>query len=147
MKARDIMTEGPACCTPDDSVQDAARLMEEYDCGCVPVVEDPETNKLVGVVTDRDLACRCLGQGRGPETKVGSVMSEDPSCCSPDSDVDEVGRIMAERQVRRVPVVDDAGCCVGMIAQADLARNDSAASDQDVGRVVEAISAPGRREG
>ena len=142
MKAQEIMTATPACCTPDDTVETAARLMAENDCGCLPVVEDTETNRLVGVVTDRDLACRCLGEGKGADTLVREVMSAEPSCCTPDSDVDEVQRIMAERQVRRVPVIDDQGCCVGMIAQADLARTDRAASDRDVGRVVESISEP-----
>ncbi len=65
MTAREIMTENPACCTPDDTVQHAAKLMVEHDCGCVPVVDDIETRHLVGVGTDRDLACRCLGEGKG----------------------------------------------------------------------------------
>lgn len=142
MKAQDIMTESPACCTPDDSVQEAARLMQEHDCGCLPVVEDQESRRVIGVVTDRDLACRCLAEGKGADTKVAEVMSTDPSCCAPDTDVEEVERIMAERQVRRVPVVDAQGCCVGMVAQADLARQERAVSDREVGRVVERISEP-----
>lgn len=141
MQVRDIMTDTPVCCTPDDSVQQAARLMTENDCGCLPVVNDMNTKEIVGVVTDRDLACRCLGEGRGPETQVREVMSADPSCCTPDSDLDEVERIMAERKVRRVPVIDGQGCCVGMVAQADLARADQE-SHRDVRRTVEQISEP-----
>lgn len=141
-KARDIMTENPACCTPDDTVQAAAHLMAERDCGCLPVVDYMGQRHVVGVVTDRDLATRALAEGRGPDTRVGEVMSSDPSCCTPDSDLAEVERIMAERQVRRVPVVDDAGCCVGMIAQADVARDERDADDHEVRRTLERISEP-----
>lgn len=141
MKAREMMTENPACCTPDDTVEHAAKLMMKNDCGCLPVVGDMESKEIVGVVTDRDLACRCLGEGKGAETQVSEVMSANPSCCTPDSDVDEVEQIMAERQVRRVPVVDDRNCCVGMVAQADLARADQE-SNRDVRRTVERISEP-----
>lgn len=141
MKAQAIMTESPACCTPGDTVERAAKLMAENDCGCLPVVSDMDSKEIVGVVTDRDLACRCLGEGKGAETKVSEVMSANPSCCTPESDIDEVERIMAERQVRRVPVVDENNCCVGMIAQADLARADQESS-RDVRRTVEQISEP-----
>jgi CBS domain-containing protein len=144
MKAQEIMTPNPACCTPNDSVQEAARLMEQHDCGCLPVVEDTEVNRLMGVVTDRDLALRALAAKKGPETKVRDVMSTAPSCCTPDDDVDTVERIMAERQVRRVPVIDRAGCCVGIIAQADIARENSATTDREVARVVERVSEPTR---
>lgn len=144
MKAQDIMTANPACCTPDDTAQDAARLMAEHDCGCLPVVEDTQTNRLVGVVTDRDLAVRGLAEGRSTDTPVRELMSTGPSCCHPEDDVAEVEKIMAERQVRRVPVIDRAGCCVGMVAQADLARDDQAVSDREVGRTIERISEPTR---
>lgn len=142
MNARDIMAESPACCTPSDTVEHAAKLMIENDCGCIPVVEDTQTNRLIGVVTDRDLACRCLGQGKGADTRVSEVMSENPSCCSTDADLQEVEQIMAMRQVRRVPVIDDQGCCVGMIAQADLARENRAVGNREVGRIVERVSVP-----
>ena len=143
MTVQEIMTTGPACCTPDDTVQEVARLMSENDCGCVPVVEDQQSKRIVGVVTDRDLACRCLGEGKGPETAVREVMSAEPSCCTPDTDLAEVERIMTERQVRRVPVVDVNNCCVGMVAQADLARaSDRAVDDRTVARIVERVSEP-----
>lgn len=143
MKAQEMMTRSPACCTPDDSAERAAALMEENDCGCVPVVEDQETRKLIGLVTDRDIALRGAGRGRDASTPVRELMSTDVSCCGTDSDVEEAERIMTERQVRRVPVIDEAGCCVGMIAQADLAREaDRGVSDREVGRVVERISEP-----
>lgn len=136
MKAKDLMTADPVCCTPEDTVERAAQLMAENDCGCVPVVEDLETKKIVGTITDRDIACRCIGEGKGPDTSVREAMSEDPSCCGPEDDIRDVERIMSERQVRRVPVIDDRGCCVGMIAQSDLAREEK----QTAADVVEDVS-------
>lgn len=143
MTARDIMTRDPACITPEDTAQQAALLMEQYDCGSIPVVQDNETRRLVGVVTDRDITLRAVGRGRGAETPVSDIMSKDVACCTADSDVDEVGRLMADRQVRRVPIIDGDGCCIGMVAQADLARNTGrAVSESEVAHVVEQISEP-----
>jgi CBS domain-containing protein len=143
MQVRKMMTSNPACVTPDDTARDAARLMKEHDCGLIPVVESQDSRRLVGVVTDRDLAVRVVGEGMGADTKVSQVMSRDPSCASPDTDVSEVERIMSERQVRRVPVVDSAGRLEGIVAQADLALSDNAGvSDREVARTVERISQP-----
>jgi CBS domain-containing protein len=139
------MTDQPACCTPDETVQRAAQLMKEHDCGCIPVVEDAKSKRVVGVVTDRDLACRGVAAGKAPDTAVREVMTKDPTCCHPEDHVSEVERMMADKQVRRVPVVDARGGCVGMIAQADLALNNAAATDSEVGRVVERISEPAGR--
>lgn len=147
MKARELMTAKPACCTPQETVRKAAQLMREHDCGCIPVVEDEESNRLLGVVTDRDIACRCTAEGKGPDTRVNEIMSRDPTCCGPDQDVEAVEKIMAEEQVRRVPVVDAKGCCVGMVAQADLALNHRAASEKKVAKVVERISEPAHHSG
>lgn len=147
MKARELMSAQPACCTPDDTVQEAARLMCECDCGCIPVVDDKESNQLVGVITDRDITCRCTAEAKGPKTQVKDAMTRDPKCCGPDDEVELVERIMIDEQVRRVPVVDDRGFCVGIIAQADLALNARAASDSEVGRVVERISEPAHSSG
>ena len=145
MKARELMTSDPACCAPDDPVQRVAQLMADNDCGCIPVVADGTDGRVIGVITDRDIAVRGVAQGKGPDTRVRDVMTRDPFCCSLDADVKDVERVMAERQVRRVVVIDDAGCCVGMIAQADLARaaeRTSDVSDVEVARVVERISEP-----
>ena len=142
MQVHEMMTQQPACCTPDETVQRAAQLMKEHDCGCLPVVEDSRTKRVIGTVTDRDLACRGLAAGKGPDTTVREVMSKDPTCCRPGDDIGEVERVMAEKQVRRVPVVDERGCCVGMVAQADLALHEEAVTNSEVGRVVERISEP-----
>jgi CBS domain-containing protein len=145
MQAREIMTERPACCTPDETMQRAAQMMKEHDCGCLPVVEDTRTRRVIGTVTDRDLACRGLAAGKGPDTPVREVMSKDPICCRAEDDVGQIEQIMANEQVRRVPVVDERGCCVGMVAQADLALHEEAVSSSEVGRIVERISEPAGR--
>ena len=142
MKVQDVMTSDPACCTPKSTAREAASLMREHDCGCVPVVEG-KSKQVVGVVTDRDIACRCVAEGKGPETPVSELMTKDPQCCHPGDDIAAVEQIMMQAKVRRVPVVDAKGNCVGMIAQADLALNDEAANDSEIGRVVERISEPG----
>ena len=145
MKANDLMTRHPACVWTDDSIQRAAELMEEHDCGCLPVVDASGGDRVVGVITDRDIAVRGVARGRGVKTFVRDLMTADLSLCRPDSDVKEVTRLMSDRQIRRVVVVDADGSCVGIVAQADLARaaDDQAdISEREVARVVERVSAP-----
>jgi CBS domain-containing protein len=147
MQAKEIMSSNPQCCTPDDTLRDAARMMADHDCGCLPVVQDTAGKRVIGVLTDRDIAIRGVARGKTPDSKVNDVMSPAPACCSADDDVEVVEKIMIDKQVRRVPVVNADGRVVGMIAQADLARDNRAASDREVGRIVEKISEPtsGRR--
>jgi CBS domain-containing protein len=142
MKAQDMMTTDPACCTPESTAREAARLMREHDCGCIPVVEG-DSRRLVGVVTDRDIACRCVAEGKGAETPIKEIMTKDPQCCHPEDDVAAIEQIMMQAMVRRVPVVDANGNCLGMVAQADLALHTEAVSESEIGRVVERISEPG----
>jgi signal-transduction protein with cAMP-binding, CBS, and nucleotidyltransferase domain len=100
---------------------------------------------VVGVVTDRDLAVRGLARSKGLDTPVRELMTSDPCCCSPDAGVEDVERLMADRQVRRVVVADADGCCLGIIAQADLARaaeRGGDVTDRELAVVVEAISEP-----
>jgi CBS domain-containing protein len=136
------MTPDPARCTPDTTAQEAAVLMRENDCGSIPVVENTGSNRLIGTVTDRDLAIRVLAAAMGPETLVREVMTAEPVTCVPEDEVEDLRQVMIERQVRRVPVVDTDGALVGIVAQADIAREEGAASDREVGRIVEAISEP-----
>jgi CBS domain-containing protein len=138
--AKSVMTDSPAVCTPDTTAQDAARMMEENNCGSLPVVDGRDSMKLTGIVTDRDLAIRILGRGQGPGTPVREAMSKNVSSIKISDDLGDVERIMSGQQVRRVPVVDDQGRVVGIVAQADLARE--LGSSQEVGRVVEKISRP-----
>jgi CBS domain-containing protein len=142
MQAKEIMSSNPQCCTPDDTLRDAARMMADNDCGCLPVVQDTAGKRVIGVLTDRDIAVRGVARGKTPDSKVNDVMSPAPACCSAEDDVEVAEKIMIDKQVRRVPVVDADGRVVGMIAQADLARDNRAASDREVGRIVEKISEP-----
>ena len=142
MRVKQIMTPDPACCTPDSTAREAATLMRDHDCGSIPVVEDLKVKRLVGTVTDRDLAIRGLAEGRGPETAVSDLMTDDPVTCVPEDEVEDVRQVMVQALVRRVPVVDEDGVLVGIVAQADLAREEGAATDREVGRIVEAISEP-----
>ena len=142
MRVRDVMTPDPASCTPDSTARDAAILMRDNDCGSLPVVESDSSRKLVGTVTDRDLAIRGLAEGKGPDTRIGELMTGGPTSAGPDDEVEIVREVMIAQQVRRVPVVDENGLVVGIVAQADIALEEGAASDQEVGRIVEAISDP-----
>ena len=139
MRAIELMSRNPATCTPETSLERAAHLMDTHDCGCLPVVENG-SGRVIGVVTDRDIALRGVAHGKPPQSLVGDVMTGEPTCCHPVDDVETVQRIMSERQVRRVPVVDEDGTCIGIIAQADLALHDLPA--KDVAKTVERISEP-----
>jgi CBS domain-containing protein len=143
MKARDIMTPNPECVTPDATVRDAARVMRDVDVGFVPVVDDRSSMRLTGVITDRDIAIRCVAEGKhADECRVSDHMtSERLDTCTPDSDVSEVMQLMQRDQIRRVPVVENDRL-VGIIAQADIATE--SLDESDVSRTVERISEPGQ---
>lgn len=140
---KELMTTDPMCCLPSDTVQEAARLMKRGDVGPVPVVATHDMKELIGIVTDRDLALRVVAAGRDPKTtKVEEVMTRDLVTCRPEEDVHRALDVMAEHQVRRVPVVDDNGIIVGIIAQADIAtRMDE---PERTAEVVSEISEPER---
>lgn len=132
---RDLMTKDPRTLESGASVVDAARVMRDEDAGIVPVVEG---GKLVGAVTDRDIAIRVVAEGKSPESvTVGEIASRDLVTVDPQQDLDEALRLMARHQVRRLPVVEEDGKLVGIVAQADIARN---ASDEQTGDLVEDIS-------
>lgn len=145
MKARDLMTPDPAQVTPSDSLQRVSQLMAEHDCGCIPVVTAADQRSLVGVVTDRDIAIRAVAEGRPVTTPIGEIMTQNPDCVNPDDDIEQVEKLMADRQIRRVVVVADSGECVGIIAQADLARASKRSSEptpKEMVDVLEKISQP-----
>jgi len=140
MEVREIVTVNVACCTPDTGLEDVARMMLEYDCGAIPVVENLSDKKLVGIVTDRDIVTRAVAKGRNPlQMTAREVMSTPVVAATPDMSLEAVGNLMAENQIRRLPVVDTRGVCVGIVAQADLARY---ASKQETGEVVKEVSQP-----
>jgi CBS domain-containing protein len=116
------MTQDPVCCLASDNVTTVAELMRTHNIGAVPVVNNLKTKQLVGIVTDRDLTLRVVGQGRDiKNTTVGHVMTPNPWACRAADDVDAALEIMAQYQVRRVPVIANGGQIVGIIAQADVA--------------------------
>lgn len=121
-KCRDIMTKDPAFCQADDTVAIAGKLMQKHDIGALPVVENLHSMQLVGIVTDRDLAIRVLGEGRDPhKTAIREIMSHPVVTCSPDDDVEVVVKLMERHQLKRIPAVDKVGRVVGMTSQADIA--------------------------
>jgi CBS domain-containing protein len=136
---KDVMTLDPICCLSTDRVNQAATLMKEADIGPIPVVEDSESKKLIGIVTDRDLAIKVVAEGEDPKSiKIADVMTRDPVRCHRDEDIKEVLARMSEFQVRRIPVVDENNCIVGIISQADIANRIS--NPETVGTVVQEIS-------
>ncbi len=144
MKIQEIMTRDPATVTPGTTVRDAAKLMQREDTGILPVVESEGTKRLVGVVTDRDIAIRVVAEGRDGNTRVSEVMSTGRlATLRPDADVDDAMETMTDEQVRRVPIVDERGSLVGIVAQADIVRQ--AKDDKKSERTVERISEPGGR--
>jgi len=142
MKAREIMTKDPRTVTPDTGLQEVARLMQSEDVGIIPVVEAGGTN-LLGVVTDRDIALRVVGEGKDAKTtKVSDVMSKGVTTSKQDDSVDDLMELMGREQLRRIPIVDDRGALVGIVAQADVVRE--ARNDRKAERTVEQISQPSR---
>ena len=140
MTCKDIMTPNPSCCVPGDSVAIAAQIMRRNDVGPVLVVSDQQDNRLVGILTDRDLALKIIAEGRDPHTtRVDEVMSLNPVCCREDDSTEQALRLMSQNQVRRIPIVDEGNRLRGIVAQADLARN---VDEEDIGRTVEQISEP-----
>jgi len=141
MKCIDVMTKNPVCCTATDSVIKAAQMMQQEDVGSLPVVESGDDKKLIGIVTDRDMALRVVGANRmSANTTVQDVMTGNPLTCYPGDDLDETLDMMARHQIRRVPVVDTLGRVVGIIAQADVAlRTDN---EHKTAEVIEEISRP-----
>jgi len=138
---REVMTREPACCQPTDSLVRVAQTMKSEDVGAIPIVEG-SSRQLVGMVTDRDIVVKALATGRSPEqTTVREVMTTDLVTCREDEEVTSAVSRMAERQVRRIPVVDRGGSLTGIIAQADVATR--VHKDQTTGELVEAISEPG----
>ena len=135
----DVMTRNPVSALPDDTVATVAQLMKDKDIGPVPIVEDKLSKRLLGIVTDRDLAIKVVAEGRDPITlKVKDVMSKEVVACRDTDNIESALDAMAEHQLRRIVVVDSANKLVGIIAQADVAtRMDE---PEKTGEVVKEIS-------
>jgi CBS domain-containing protein len=134
--ARDVMTLNPACCKPETPLDQVARLMVQHDCGEIPVIDSSE--QPVGVVTDRDIVCRMVAEGKNPMAYTAEqCMSQPVVTVLVSAPLDEVVATMEKHQIRRVPVIDESGCCAGMIAQADVAWS---VREDEVGELVREVS-------
>lgn len=139
MQIREIMTSNPACCTPDSTLTEVARMMREHDCGCIPVVNNLTDMKPVGTVTDRDITIRSLANNQNPMTmKASDIMTPDIATVTPDTSLEECFDVMEDREIRRVVVVDERGRCCGIVAQADVVQ--SGVNPIRANRVIREIS-------
>jgi len=121
MKCREVMTDNPVCCLPEDTVGQAARTLRREHVGSVPVITDEQSRTLIGMLTDRDLAIKVVAESRDPNhTEVSDVMTTTIVACREDDDVNSAVWAMQEHQVRRVPIVDYDSRVVGIISQADV---------------------------
>jgi CBS domain-containing protein len=131
MKVKDVMTREPATLAPDRTCADAARLMRQEDCGSIPIADN---GRLLGIITDRDIVVRCVAAAKDPRTmSVREVMTADPVTVPQDEDVKTAEQIMADQQIRRLPVVDD-GRLIGIVVIGQLARQ-----ERDGGRIGETL--------
>jgi CBS domain-containing protein len=138
MKVSDAMTRDVRVANPNQTIQDAAKIMLDVDSGVLPVGEN---DRLIGMITDRDIAVRAVAQGKGPQTLVREVMTDHVHYCFDDEDTDEVTRKMADSQVRRLPVVNRDKRLIGILSLGDVAtRRDGA---DEAGEALSDISRPG----
>ena len=140
MKARDIMTSDPYVVTRAEPISRAAEIMRDLDVGIVPVVDNPTSRRLLGVITDRDITIRCAANKHDSGCAVADHMTgNDLHTVRPDDDVDTVLQMMSKEQVRRIPVVDSKGRCCGIISAADIARR---APEHETAEVIREVSQP-----
>jgi CBS domain-containing protein len=140
MQVKEFMTSNPACCTADTPLPEVARMMIDNDCGEIPVVENQSSKLPIGVVTDRDIVCRTVANGINPvELTAADCLSKPIVTVTPDMSLEECGRILEEKQIRRVPVVDERGSCVGIVSLADIALQ---TQKSFAGEIVKEVSEP-----
>ncbi len=141
MKISEAMTRDVVIVHPDQMIQEAARMMMQSDIGLMPVGDE---NRLLGMLSDRDIAVRAVAAGLGPDTSVREVMTEDVKYCFEEDDADEVARSMGDQQIRRIPVVSQDKRLVGIVSLCDLVNGKSGdVSDALIGQTLGAISRPG----
>jgi CBS domain-containing protein len=117
--AREVMTPDPACCSPHTTLDEVAKLMARNDCGEIPVIDT--SDQIVGVVTDRDIVCRVVAEGKNPIAYTAETCMSGPVITvRADAPLADVVATMEKHQIRRVPVVDERDMCIGIIAQADV---------------------------
>ena len=140
-KCSDVMTKDPVCCLPTDTVSKAAQMMKDADVGSIPVIEDEQTMKLIGIVTDRDLALQVVAPERdASSTQVEDVMTYEVITCRATDDVQKAVDAMSQHQLRRMPVIDSDHRIVGIISQADVATR--VERSEEIAEMVKEISQP-----
>jgi len=140
MRVREAMTSDPTCCLATDTAQLVAGMLRKLNVGAIPVVTDHESRRLIGMITDRDLCCSVVANGLDPQgTPIEKTMSVNPVSCRDADNLDDCERLMQERQVRRMPIVDGVGRVIGIVSLADLALRDRA---EKVAKTVAAVSKP-----
>jgi CBS domain-containing protein len=121
-KCDEVMTKNPVCCLPNDMVVKAAQIMKTGNVGSVPVIDNEKTRKLIGIITDRDLALKIVAEGKDPKsTKVAAVMTAKVVSCLSEDDLQKAMDSMSKNQLRRIPIIDNTGMILGIISQADVA--------------------------
>ena len=142
MLVKDLMTSAVVCCTPWDTAQAAASLMKAHRVGAIVVVADLSDPLLEGIVTDRDLCCGVVAPGKNADAvQVADLMTRIPVTCGPEYTLDECLELMQENQIRRIPVVNNRGRCIGIVAQADIALHAPAAQ---VAKTIKELSQPAK---
>lgn len=138
MKVRDVMTHRPACCHRDTTVQEAARAMLTHDCGSLPVIDRDHPDRVIGVITDRDITLRAVAAGRDTATmRVEEIMSHPVIAVEELCSVDDCVKTLEKNQVRRLPVIDQTGRVIGVVSQADIAR---LCNQKQVAEMVKGVS-------
>lgn len=155
MRVEQIMTKQASSCGPDDTLAQAAQLMWDHDCGCLPVCSGNAGNRVTGVITDRDICMSALFKGRPlHELHVSDAMSRQLQACRPGDSIADAEKTMSQARIRRLPVVDEQGALVGMISLADLAREAAREntaptreiSETEVGDTLAAICQPSAQQ-
>lgn len=142
MLVRELMTSGVICCTLSDTARTAATLMKKHGVGAIPVVSGLSDPLLEGIVTDRDLCCRVVAEAKNPDTvNISEIMTPIPVTCELEFTLEDCEELMRQNQVRRIPVVNKRGRCVGMVSQADVALSAPLAQ---AGEMLLEISRPGK---
>jgi CBS domain-containing protein len=140
MRVKGIMTANPVCCTPNTSLREVAEIFVDHDCGAVPVVESFESMKPLGIITDRDIACRAIAKGKNAlELNARDCMSTPSVTVREDASLDDCIEAMESNRVRRIVVVDEFGRCCGIVSQADIALH---GSKKATAEIVKEVSAP-----
>lgn len=145
MQAKDIMSKNPVCCTPTTPLQEVAAKMIEHDCGSIPVIESDMHPKLVGIISDRDIVCRAIAKGLNTQfLTAANCMTTHLITATPETDLKTCCYLMETNQIRRLPVLDSAGHCRGIIAQADIAQACEPNTTAEVVRDISRHTQPSR---